>query len=339
MKKIELIGEIGTNHNGKIETAIELIDMAAATGLDTVKFQVYDANDIVSPKVKTSHYGITSQYEYWQDYINAKLITPKAWLPELVAHAKEKGMDAIATPHSMSNAEACLKAGMTRLKIASMDCNYYPFIADLCTLKVPLLLSTGMSTIDEIYKSVSIIKKNNVSLTLFHCVATYPTKYEEANMSFLQTLKDFEPDHLGFSDHSGDNDLIMVAIPYGIDVVEKHITLDKTQDGPDHPFALNPDECELWRKKVDNATACLGSTDKQLSIREINNRKKYRRVAIMNKDLHKGDVFTSNDFYFARPADVNDSFITPELVTSYFGYTLCRDIESGDGLTEKHFVK
>lgn len=338
MRKIELIGEIGTNHNGQIETAIELIDMAAVSGIDTVKFQVYDANDIVSPKVKTAHYGITSNYEYWQDYINSKLITPKTWLPELVAHAKEKGLDAIATPHSMKNAEACLRAGMSRLKIASMDCNYYPFISDLCSLKVPLLLSTGMSTIDEIYKSVNIIKKNSIPLTLFHCVATYPTRYEEANMSFLQTLKDFEPDHLGFSDHSGDNDLIMVAIPYGIDVVEKHITLDKTQDGPDHPFALNPDECSLWRKKVDNALLSLGSTDKQLSQREINNRKKYRRVAILNKTLHKGDVLTSDDICFARPAENNDCYIEPERISSYYGYVLARDIEAGDGLTEQHFT-
>ena len=335
---MELIGEIGTNHNGRIETAYEIINMAHGAGIDTIKFQVYDAKDIVSPKVKTNFYGINNEYEYWQEYINAKLITPKEWLPELVSYTKTLGMDVVATPHSLSNAEVCLKAGIQRLKIASMDCNYYPFINDLCSLGVPLLLSTGMSTIDEIYKAVNIIKRNNVPLTLFHCVATYPTKYKEANMFFLKTLKDFEPEHLGFSDHSSDNDLIMAAIALGVDVIEKHITLNKQQEGPDHPFALNPEECVLWRHKVDTALESLGNTDKILSEREINNRKKYRRVSIANKNLYKGDEIQPSDFYFARPPEINDRYVTPENFNLFVGNVLARDINEGFGLTYNHFA-
>ena len=333
---MELIGEIGTNHNGNFDTAIKLIDMAASVGLDTVKFQVYDADDIVSPLVRTDLYGIHNKYEFWKDFINDKLITPKSWLPELVSHARDLGMDAIATAHSMSNAEACLKADIRRLKIASMDCNYYSFLEDLCSLRVPILLSTGMSTIDEIYKSVHILKRNNIPLTLFHCVATYPTRYEEANMSFLQLLRDFEPDHLGFSDHSPNNDLIMMAVPFGVDVIEKHITLDKTQDGPDHPFALDPADCLLWREKADNAASSLGTKDKQLSFRELENRKKYRRVAISLADMEVGDTVDQSSVCFARPPKIEEDYIDSETLSSVVGMRLSHALKAGEGLTYSH---
>ena len=134
-----------------------------------------------------------------------------------------------------------------------MDCNYYPFIKDLTTLGVPILLSTGMHLSGEICKTVEIIKDAGVELTLFHCVATYPTKYDEVNLSYLNFLKSLQPDRLGLSDHSEDNDLVLMSIPYGIDIIEKHITLDKTQDGPDHPFALDREGCLLWRQKTNQA--------------------------------------------------------------------------------------
>lgn len=333
MKKIELIGEIGTNHNGNFETAVKLIEMAHDCSLDTIKFQVYDANDIVSPLVKTQLYGIKSIYEYWKDYINEKLITPKVWLPELTAYAKNLGLDVVATPHSIKNAECCLKAGIGRLKIASMDCNYYSFLKDLSSLKVPLLLSTGMSVREEIIKAVEIIQKAGVSLTLFHCTATYPTNYDEANLSFFDFLKTLQPEFLGLSDHSENNDLGIMSVVYGVDVIEKHITLDKRQQGPDHPFAMDAEDCRLWREKTDQAIISLGRIDKKLSLRERRNRDLYRRVPILIRDKRKGEVLRRDDFVFARPPQANVGYLQSDTVELFIGMRLMNDISCGEGIT------
>ena len=337
MKNIELIGEIGTNHNGDFNTAIQLIDMAYAAGLDTVKFQIYDAEDIVSPLVKSELYGIKDKNLLWKDYINEKLITPKTWLPELVSYAKELNMGVLATPHSLKNAEICLNAGIERLKIASMDCNYYPFIKELANLQVPLLLSTGMATQIEIMKTVEIIKSKSVHLSLFHCTATYPTKYEEANLNFLNFLKNLKPDSLGLSDHSTNDDLIIMSVIYGVDIIEKHITLDNKQHGPDHSFALAFDACKSWKIAVENALKSMGEYDKKMSERELRNRIAYRRVPILIKDKQAGDKLEPDDFVFARPPKLDGDFVTPDNYELFIGLKLSKSIQKGNALEVNYF--
>lgn len=336
---MELIGEIGTNHNGNYEECLKLVDMAKRTGLDTVKLQIYEANDIVSPRVKCEHYNLQSEdYTYWEDYINARLITPHQWVPSIVEYCRSAEIDIIVTAHSLKLAEYCLNSGIERLKVASMDFNHHTFIRELCSLDVPLMVSTGMSTFDEIKETVGVIKKFDIDLTLFHCVSTYPTSYKEANLGFFSALKELDVDKLGLSDHSTNNDLVKLSIPFGVSVIEKHITLDKTQNGPDHPFALNEEECKEWRRSVDNSLLALGETGvKTMSEKEWNNRDLFRRHLIVNKDLEKGQILTKDDIYFARSHPVDYQLLDLNSSDYYVDKPLKTSIQKDMPLGKKHF--
>lgn len=333
---IEIIGEIGTNHNGNLQTAYDLVNMAADNGCHTVKFQVYDAHDIVSPLVTPSLYGYQNGYATWADYINAKLITPKEWLPELVSHARTRGLDVVATPHSLLNAEACMNAGIERLKIASMDCNHLPFIKELAQLKIPLLLSTGMATRCEIIDAFETINAINSDVTLFHCVSTYPTLYPEVNLSFFEFLKSLTP-LIALSDHSEKNDIAMMSVVYGITAVEKHITLDKSQIGPDHSFALDPQGIRDLATSLFNAQRAMGSPIKALSAKELKGRMLYRRVMIANKALPIGHIITENDFYFARPEAIFDDSIAPKQANEWIGWSIRTPVAAHEAIRRKHF--
>jgi len=335
---VEIIGEIGTNHNGDLDAAYKLIDMAAESKIDTVKFQIYDADDIVSPLVKSAFYGYDkTNYLYWRDYINNRLITPKEWLKELVPYANKKGLNTLATAHSIDGAEYCLENGISSLKIASMDCNYYPFLEDLSKLNIPLLLSTGMATKEEIIKASDIILKNQNDLTLFHCTSTYPTAYNEVNLEFLRFLKTLSP-KIGLSDHSQKNDIAMMSLVYGVCKIEKHITLDKTTDGPDHPFALDKMGLDDLLQCVRNGEKALGFEDKIMSENELSNRKKYRRVAIAPRDLQKGKALLREDFIFARPSEVFDDLLDSEMIFKFQNKILKTDIKAGQSLQKSSFI-
>lgn len=334
---VEIIGEIGTNHNGNLDTAFELIDMAAESGIDTIKFQIYNAEDIVSPLVKTSFYGYNdAQYPYWKDYINHKLITPREWLKELVPYAKRKSLHTLATAHSIDGANYCLTHGIDKLKIASMDCNYYPFLSKLSKLGIPLLLSTGMATQQEVIIAVDTILQNQSDLTLFHCTSTYPTQYNEVNLEFLHFLKMLVP-KIGLSDHSEYNDIAMMSIVYGVSVIEKHITLDKNQDGPDHPFALDKAGLINLVASVKHAQSALGTKSKKMSEEELVNRQKYRRVAIAAKALPSNHKLQSGDYIFARPQAIFFDSIDPESISNFEELCLTKDIKQGEAILVRHF--
>lgn len=333
---IEIIAEIGTNHNGILKTAYQLIDMASSNGCHSVKFQVYDAMDIVSPRVSPTLYGYRNDYATWADYINAKLITPKEWLPELVRYANQKGLDVIATPHSLKNAQACLNAGIKRLKIASMDCNYLPLIHDLAQLNVPLLLSTGMANRCEIIDAFETITAYHDNVTLFHCVSTYPTLYGEVNLSFFEFLKTLTP-HIALSDHSEKNDIAMMSVVYGIKAVEKHITLDKTQDGPDHAFALDAQGIYNLSVSLANAQMAMGNSTKIFSPKERQGRILYRRVMIANKPLPIGHILTKNDFYFARPEAIFEDTIPSKESSLWVDWSIKTPVREHEAVRRKHF--
>lgn len=340
MRKIELIGEIGTNHNGSLKTAFDIMDMGKRAGLDCVKIQLYDSKDIVTPKVKTSFYGFDeTKYTYWYQYINDVLITPKEWLPEIVSYANQIDIDLLVTAHSIKGAEYSVKNGVNRLKIASMDCNHFRFLEQLTTLGVPLMISTGMANKDEIANAMSILKKGVAPVTLFHCIATYPANYEEGNISFFNYLTSLEPDVLGLSDHSMNNDLIALSIPFGISVIEKHITLDNKQDGPDHGFALDEEGCIQWRTGTDNLLKAMGNGEKQLSTRELENRKKYRRKIIANNTLNAGELLSFDDVYFARPEGLYEDIIQMDELDNFLGKEITDTIEADTALRLKHFKK
>lgn len=329
---VEIIGEIGTNHNGNLDTAYKLIDMASNSKIDTIKFQIYEACDIVSPLVKSSFYNYTNtNHRYWKDYINTKLITPRAWLKELVPYAENKGLKTLATAHSIEGANYCLEHGIKSLKIASMDCNYYQFLDELSRLKIPLLLSSGMATKAEIIKASNTILKNQTDLTLFHCTSTYPTKYSEVNLEFLKFLKGISP-QIGLSDHSQKNDIAMMSLVYGVSKIEKHITLDKNQDGPDHAFALDKDGLNNLVESIRNGELALGCEDKIMSKNELLNRDKYRRVAIAKNDLKIGTTLRNNNFIFARPPKLFKDIVNPDSISKIKNHILIKEKKAGEAL-------
>lgn len=333
---MELIGEIGTNHNSEFENAIKLIDMAKDSGLDTVKLQIYEPLDIVSPLVKSKLYGYDIEYEFWCDYIENRLITPKEWVKELVSYARELDLDLIATAHSIQDAEFCLKSGIERLKVASMDNTYFSFLEDLSSLDVPILLSTGMANRDEIIKMVETVKKKDVHLTLFHCVSTYPTEYSEMNLSFFSFLNELEIDKMGLSDHSTDNVASLISIAYGVEVIEKHITLDNRLDGPDHKFALDKDACTKWNQDVRNGLLALGNKRKNLSEKELKNKKLYQRAAIAKRDLEVGEKISHDTIFFARPDSVAGNLIDSKNIDQFIGFELKNPIKRGEVLKTEY---
>lgn len=291
-----IIAEIGSNHNGNMEQAKKLIDAAAFAGADAVKFQTFTARRLIADMPDLMVDGM-KKVDYFKQYE-----LPYEWHEELFEYASRKKIVFLSTPFDESAAGLLDKIGVPCFKISSFELVHFPLLKYIASKKKPVILSTGMADLKEIKEAVNLIKnQGNKNIALLHCNSSYPVDFKDANIKVIQTLKDKFDMPVGYSDHSMGMELSLAAVALGASIIEKHFTLDRQMNGPDHKFAIEPDELKKMVKCIRNVELSLGSGIKRLSKCEEKMYKLGRRSIFSINDIKKGQNIEADDIAVLRP--------------------------------------
>ena len=302
-----IIAEAGVNHNGSIELAKKLIDVASEAGVDAVKFQTFKTENLVSKNAKKAEYQkeTTDAAESQFDMIK-KLELDTDTHHELISYCKTKNIMFLSTPFDLDSIDLLDALELPIFKIPSGEITNLPYLRKIGSLKKEVILSTGMADMGEIEDSLNILvdagtKKENI--TILHANTMYPTPMEDVNLKAMQTIGITFDIAYGYSDHTLGIEVDIAAVTLGASVIEKHFTLDNTMDGPDHKASLEPDELVAMVKGIRNIELALGSSVKKPSKSEKPNMKIARKSIVASCDIQEGEVFSVDNLAIKRPGD------------------------------------
>jgi N-acetylneuraminate synthase len=308
MSKVIIIAEAGVNHNGDINIAKHLVDAAAIAGADYVKFQTFVAADIISTQAVKADY----QAENTQDANETQLemvqkleLSKEAHL-ELVDYCQSKGIKFSSTAFDFKSIELLKQFKLDFFKIPSGEITNLPYLRIAATLGLPIILSTGMSNLEEVKAAFNVLTIGGVKkedLTILHCNTEYPTPMQDVNLKAMQTLAKELGVAVGYSDHTLGIEIPIAAVAMGAVCIEKHFTLDRTMEGPDHIASLEPNELTAMVKAIRNIEQALGDGIKRPSASEQKNIAIARKSIFTNKDLPAGYTLSSEDLVMKRPGD------------------------------------
>lgn len=295
-----VIAEAGVNHDGDVAKAHSLIDVAARSGSGSVKFQTFEASSLVAEDASATPYqkratGSSSQ----SDMLKALSLPREAWL-ELSDHAREAGLLFLSTPFDLASAELLIGLGVPALKVPSGELTNLGFIRRLASLGVPLLLSTGMGSLEEVGAALDAAAAAP-GRALFHCVSAYPAPAEDCNLRAIPAMAEAFDVPVGWSDHTLGSTAAVASAALGARIFEKHFTLDKTAPGPDHAASLEPDELAAYVRDVDAAVRMLGDGRKRRMPSEQENAPLVRRSWHLRRDVPAGHPLTADDVIDLRP--------------------------------------
>ena len=324
-----VIAEAGSNHNGDFAIAKELIDVAAEAGADAVKFQTFRAENVYVEE--------SGQAEYLDDdrtlyEILADMEMPYEWIPKLKEYADEQDILFMSTP-SDPRAVDELEPYVPVYKVESFHLSNHPFLRYLASKKKPLVLSTGAHKMDEISEAVAVLQQAGTEFVLLHCVSGYPTPLEQINVRVVETLRNEFGVLTGLSDHTLDPTTApAAAVSLGATVVEKHFTLDKNMDGPDHEFALEPDELDEMVSAIRKTERALGDGVKRLAEAEQELHDKARRFIHARTDISAGEELTEENIGLLSPGE-REPGLLPKHYEEILGRTASRDIHRSAGIS------
>ncbi|MCR5356772.1 MAG: N-acetylneuraminate synthase family protein [Lachnospiraceae bacterium] len=321
-----IIAEMNSSHNGNLDTAKKMIDSAAECGCDCVKFQSWTSDTLYSE-------------EYYKnnpisERIVKKFSISEDGLKELCDYCRTKGIDFSSTPYSEKEVDFLADTlDVPFIKIASMEINNPDFLKYIAGKNKPVILSTGMSTIEEIEEAVRAIESTgNDKICILHCVSVYPADAGEINLMNIRMLQDrFDKYRIGYSDHTIGHEVACAAVALGASVIEKHFTLDNSKMGMDNNMATEPEEMKALVTACRNVARAMGSYDRVLSENERVQAAKMRRSVISARELHKGDVLSREDLEVKRPGDGIPPAMLPKLV----GSTIRKDYPKGYQIKEE----
>jgi N-acetylneuraminate synthase len=324
-----IIAEAGSNHNGDLETAKKLIDVASDAGADAVKFQTFRADHSYVEQSGTMEYLEDDRPIY--DIVKS-MEMPYEWIPELSRYCSEREILFLSTPFDRHSAEE-LEQYVPAWKVASYTSSHHPFLRYLARSEKPVIMSTGAHGIGEIRESVEMLTNEGVEgLALLQCVAAYPTPIEEANVQVVETLADEFEVPVGLSDHTTEPTIApAAAVALGANVVEKHFTLDTAMDGPDHQFALEPAELTEMVDTIRKTESALGTAEKTVLSVESELHEKARRAVHAVENISVGEEFTRTNVRVLRPGERKRG-LHPKYYEEILGQTASRDIEQSAGV-------
>lgn len=315
-----IIAELNSSHGGNVETAKQMIDAAKACGCDCVKFQSWSSDTLYADEYYKSN-------PIAKRFVTKFSLSPEQLL-ELSLYCKEVGIDFSSTPYS--NAEVDFLAEQTDapfIKIASMEINHPAFLKYIGKKNIPIVLSTGMSTIDEIRNAVRAIESTgNRQLCILHCVSVYPAPAEIINLNNMVMLQEEFPEYtVGYSDHTIGSEVAAASVALGAAIIEKHFTLDNKKMGMDNNMATEPEEMKQLVTACHNVYRAMGTRDRVLLDGEEEQRLKMRRSLVTARALHAGETITEADIEAKRPGNG----ISPEHLEDIVGKTVLTDIPKG----------
>ncbi|PWB24563.1 N-acetylneuraminate synthase [Flavobacterium sp. HTF] len=301
--KVYIIAEVGVNHNGDPKLAKELIKEAKESGADCVKFQTFKAEQIVtksSPKAKYQ-LEVTDKNESQFDMLK-KLELGFDVYKDLIDYCKELEIDFLSTPYNKEDLDFLEKLDVHTYKIASGQLTELPFLRYVAKTNKRILLSTGMATMADVFNGVEAIRGvGNNNIVVLQCTTNYPSKIEDANILAMNSIKTACNVNVGYSDHVENNFACFAAVALGAEIIEKHFTLDKNMEGPDHSCSLTPVEFKSMVSGIRDIEAALGSTVKKPSKIEVENSAGMKRGLVIVTPIEKGTVITEKHIGFKRP--------------------------------------
>ncbi|MDR1756467.1 MAG: N-acetylneuraminate synthase [Culturomica sp.] len=330
MRRTIIIAEAGVNHNGSTELAKQLIDAAAMAGVDYVKFQTFKADQLVTKQARQATYQAKntgterSQYEM----LKKLELTPDQHI-ELVAYCKQRDVKFFSTAFDMESAEFLSSLHLGLWKIPSGEITNYPYLKRIAGENQPVILSTGMSTMEDIQAAISVLVKygtDRQQITVLHCNTQYPTPMEDVNLLAMQTIAKEIGVKIGYSDHTLGIEVAIAAVALGATVIEKHFTLNRNMEGPDHKASLEPQELKAMVNAIRNVEKALGSSEKTVSPSENENRIVARKSIVAAKFIAKGEVFTEENLTVKRPGNG----ISPMKWEEVMGKTAVRNFQKDD---------
>ncbi len=303
-----IIAEAGVNHNGSLEMAKKLIDVAVKAGADAVKFQTFKASKLVTANADKARYQIenTGTNESQIEMLRQLELSPNTH-KELFSYCRQKNIIFMSTPFDEESVSMLDELGMGVFKIPSGEITNKPLIRHIAAKRKSIILSTGMSYLDEVEKAIGWINEiwnkldKKPQLTILHCVSNYPARIEDVNLSAIKTMEMAFGLPVGYSDHTMGIEITVAAVAIGAKVIEKHFTLDRNMKGPDHKASLEPNELEAMVKAIRNVEMAMGDGIKKPANSEIDTKNIVRRSLIAARDIKSGETISSNDVLIKRP--------------------------------------
>jgi N-acetylneuraminate synthase/N,N'-diacetyllegionaminate synthase len=321
--KCFIIAEAGSNHDQDKKNALSLIDIAADAGANAIKFQLFNVDTLYSKHVGSEIYEKTKRAQM-----------PFEWLPELIDRCKSKQITFMATPFDEYSIEELEKYDVSAIKWASGEINNLELLSLASKLSKPMIISTGMSNIGEIERAIDIVRaENNFDIVLLHCISVYPTNYSDANLRMIDTLEQIFEYPIGFSDHTLGTSVSLAAVARGAKVLEKHLTLDKKLNSPDHPFSLRPQAFKELVTSIKEIEVALGMKHKGRVNSEEPVAKIARRSLVANTFIPKGSKIQKEMLTAKRPA----TGISPEYIKFVVGRSINKGIDQ-DEILEWEFL-
>ena len=305
MKRTFIIAEAGVNHNGQIDLAYKLINEAVKAGADAVKFQTAVPELVMTEYATKAEYQITNTGKEGSQIEMAKKIhLPLEVYKDLKEYCEKKNIIFLSTPFDMKSLELLLSFNMLYMKIPSGEITNYPYLKRIGEQNMNVIISTGMSTLKDVEECLDLIIASGTAkekITLLHCTTEYPAPLKEVNLKAMLTLKNTFGVNIGYSDHTQGIEISIAAAAMGATVIEKHFTLDKRMEGPDHVASLEPFELTEMIRCIRNVDLAMGDGDKQITASEEKNIVIARKSILAAYDIEEGEEFTNENMNVKRP--------------------------------------
>lgn len=309
MKHVLIIAEAGVNHNGSIETAKKMIDKAVDADVDIIKFQTFKSEKLVSKSAQQAEYqkkNIGSSTDNSQLNMLKKLELSHSDHQELIEYCNQKGIKFFSTAFDLESVDYLHSLNIGLWKIPSGEITNYPYLKKIAQFGEPVILSTGMCEMKDIEAVLKVLTDNGLSkdkISILHCNTEYPTPFKDVNLLAMNELKERFGVRVGYSDHTKGIEVPIAAVALGAEIIEKHFTLDRNMEGPDHKASLEPDELKAMVSAIRNIEFALGDGHKTVSESERKNIAVARKSIVAAKNIKAGEVFNENNLTVKRPGN------------------------------------
>ncbi|MBU9723460.1 MULTISPECIES: N-acetylneuraminate synthase [Bacillaceae] len=302
---VYIIAEAGGNHNGNFDLALRLIDEAVNAGADCVKFQTFITDEVVSKSAKKASYQkeTTNEEESQYDMVK-KLELSYSQYRELQEYCNKKGIVFLSTPFDIKSISLLQELDLPFWKIPSGEITNLPYLLEIAKTGKDVVLSTGMATITEIREAIDVLKNNGAGeISILHCNTEYPTPMEDVNLKVMGSLRELFNLDIGYSDHTLGIEVPIAAVALGAKVIEKHFTLDRTMEGPDHKASLEPHELKKMVESIRNIEMALGHPHKKPTLSEKKNMEVARKSIVARRNIRQGEIFSEENITVKRPGN------------------------------------
>lgn len=326
-----VVAEAGVNHNGDVEVAKQLIDMAAEAGADAVKFQSFITEELITPNAMKAEYQVESTGEAGSQFEMLKALELSAdEHRELKAHCDECGVVYLCTPYEATSVDMLDKLGVAAYKVASTDTTNVPLLGHMARKGRPVILSTGMSSLGEVEEAVEALEHGGLGgkIVILHCTSEYPAPYGELNLRAMRTLEQAFGYPVGFSDHTPGVGASPWAVALGAEMIEKHFTLDRAMKGPDHRASVEPEQLAELVKTIRELEAALGDGVKRIVASERPNKSVMQKSLVAARAIAAGAIIRLEDLTAKRPG----TGLPPSWIDKIVGKQAARDIDKDETL-------